>query len=69
MSLATFRQGLDYRDLETLWRATLDGVLVRVPKGDEVVKLSGTGAALWAELEDPGRFGDVCEVVRGTLSI
>lgn len=46
---------------DVLWRATLDGVLVRVPGADEVVKLAGTGAAVWAELDDPTRFDDLCE--------
>lgn len=46
---------------DVLWRATLDGVLVRVPGADEVVKLAGTGAAVWAELDGDTRFDDLCE--------
>lgn len=45
---------------EVLWRSTLGGVLVRVPGADEVVKLAGTGAAMWAELASPRSFGDLC---------
>ena len=33
---------------DVLWRATLDGVLVRVPGGADVVQLAGTGASVWA---------------------
>ncbi|MDW3219331.1 MAG: PqqD family protein [Acidimicrobiales bacterium] len=45
---------------DVLWRATLDGVLIRVPGADEVVQLGGTGAAVWAELATPRTFGDLC---------
>ena len=51
---------------DVLWRATLDGVLVRVPGGDDVVKLAGTGAALWAELDEPIRFHAVCAALART---
>jgi hypothetical protein len=45
---------------DVLWRATLNGVLIRPPGADEVVKLAGTGLALWAELEQPTHFSDLC---------
>jgi hypothetical protein len=43
-----------------LWRATLVGVLIRPPGADEVVKVAGTGLALWAELEQPTHFSELC---------
>lgn len=43
-----------------LWRATLDGVLVRVPGADEVVALEGTGGAVWAALDQPVPFAELC---------
>ena len=48
------------RRADVLWRDTLDAVLVRPPGGVEVVKLAGTGRALWAALEEPQRFTDLC---------
>ena len=38
-----------------LWRATLDGVLIRRPGADDVVRLGGTGASLWQALREPRR--------------
>lgn len=50
---------------DVLWRATLDGVLIRVPGADEVVKLAGTGAAVWAALETSQSFGSLCDQLAG----
>ena len=51
---------------DVLWRRTLDGVLIRrPPAAAEVVKLAGTGSALWDALSDPIRFADLCEVLAG----
>lgn len=41
------------RRADVLWRATLDGVVVRPLGATEVTKLAGSGIALWAALEDP----------------
>jgi hypothetical protein len=51
------------RRADVFWRSTLDGVLVRPHDADEVVKLEGTGEALWAALEEPLRFRELCEVL------
>jgi len=48
------------RRADVLWRATLDGVLIRPVGGPEVVKLAGTGLALWAALDEPSSFESVC---------
>lgn len=48
------------RRADVLWRATLDGVLIRSPGATEVTKLAGTGRSLWAALEEPASFDDVC---------
>lgn len=48
------------RRADVLWRATLHGVLVRPLGAREVVRLGGTGAALWALLDEPISFPDLC---------
>ncbi|MEM7142984.1 MAG: PqqD family protein [Actinomycetota bacterium] len=48
---------------DVLWRASLNGVLIRVPGAHEVVKLAGTGAAVWAELDAPITFGSLCDAL------
>ena len=48
------------RRADVLWRATLDGVLVRPVGATEVVKLAGTGRALWAALDEPASFDELC---------
>ena len=35
--------------------------LVRVPGGDDVVQLAGTGASVWAALDAGVRFDDLCD--------
>jgi len=45
---------------DVLWRATLDAVLVRPLHATEVVKLEGTGRALWEVLSEPCSFDSVC---------
>jgi Coenzyme PQQ synthesis protein D (PqqD) len=57
---------LPIRRADVLWRDTLDAVLVRPPGADEVVKLAGTGRALWAALEEPLIFADLCDVLAET---
>jgi hypothetical protein len=49
------------RRADVLWRATLDGVLIRPLGADELTKLAGTGRALWAALDEPATFDEVCE--------
>lgn len=44
-----------------LWRTTIGAVLVRVPGGNEVTKIAGTGVALWEALAEPRSFGDLCQ--------
>lgn len=55
------RQGL--RRADVLWRATLDGVVIRRPGVDgevAVVKLGGTGRSLWTALDEPCTFEELC---------
>ena len=54
------------RRADVLWRATLDGVLIRPLGATEVVKLAGTGLALWAALEEPASFDEVCAGLAAT---
>ena len=51
------------RRADVLWRATLDGVLIRPLGAAELTKLAGTGRALWAVLEEPASFDEVCELL------
>lgn len=53
---------------DVLWRATLGAVLIRPPGADEVVKLAGTGLALWAVLDEPLTFRDLCAELATTHS-
>jgi hypothetical protein len=56
------RQGL--RRADVLWRATLDGVVIRRPGEDDaraVVKLGGTGRSLWDALDEPSTFDELCD--------
>lgn len=46
---------------DVLWRHTADAVLVRRPDGDEVLKLTGSGIALWDALEGPVTFTQLCD--------
>ena len=48
------------RRADVLWRATMDAVLIRPPGATELTKLAGTGRSLWAVLEEPTSFDDVC---------
>lgn len=48
------------RRADVLWRTTIGGVLVRPLAAHEIVKLAGTGAALWGALDAPSTFGDLC---------
>jgi hypothetical protein len=48
------------RRADVLWRATLDGVLIRPLAGKEVTKLAGTGQSLWDVLDEPATFAEIC---------
>ena len=48
------------RRADVLWRATIDGVLIRPLGAPALTKLAGTGRALWAALDEPATFDDVC---------
>ena len=48
------------RRADVLWRHAADSVLVRRPGGDEVLKLTGSGVALWDALEGPVTFAELC---------
>ncbi|MEZ5245319.1 MAG: PqqD family protein [Acidimicrobiales bacterium] len=48
------------RRADVLWRATIDGVLVRPLGATTLTKLAGTGGALWALLDEPSSFDDLC---------
>lgn len=57
-----------WRRGDVLWRSTLDGVLVRRPvppdrvadAEPEVLRLTGTGVALWHALAAPVAHADLC---------
>lgn len=49
------------RRADVLWRATLDGVLVRPLGAEALTKLAGTGMSLWLELEEPASFEELCD--------
>ena len=48
------------RRADVLWRATIDGVLIRPLGAPALTKLAGTGRALWAVLDEPAAFDEVC---------
>jgi hypothetical protein len=48
------------RRADVLWRATIDGVLIRPLGASTLTKLAGTGRALWALLDEPASFDELC---------
>lgn len=54
------------RRADVLWRSTVDGVLIRPPGASVVTKLAGTGGALWAALDEPASFAEVCAHLAAT---
>ncbi len=53
------------RRADVLWRATLDAVLIRPLDGGDLTRLAGTGRALWAAIEEPTTFADLCTTLAG----
>jgi len=54
------------RRADVLWRATLDGVLIRPLGAAEVIKLAGTGLTLWGALDEPSTFEALCSTLAAT---
>lgn len=52
-----------------LWRSTIDAVLVRVIDGDDVVRLGGSGVPLWAALDEPRTFAEVCDHLASAFGV